>query len=288
MILIIDINNHPIYIQEGLDGEKELKMRKSQYCTDKQGVKPAKVMIKEMDYNKVDLAVLLPEAISNSSHDMIITNEQIKKIVACYPQRFVGFASVDPRDSDASEQLEYCFTKLGLAGLHVHTSKLKIYPNDPLLKKLYRICLKYNKPVIFHSGLTWQKDAPMKYSKPLNFEDVALEFPDLRIDLSHFGWPWTHDVIALLLKYPNVYTDISILQMDNAEDFYHQVFQVNMGPLWIERNLRNKVMFGTNAPRQRATLLLPAFYDLGFRKLTNDKILYKNALRFLGKEDQYD
>lgn len=281
--MIIDINNHPIYIKEGLNSEKELAMRKKEFCTDKQSSKSVEVMLKEMDYNKVDVSVILPEAISNKNHDMIITNEEIKHIVDTHPDRFIGFASVDPREEDAVQKLEYCFKKLNLEGLHVHPSKLKMYPDDPLLKKLYKVCLKYNRPVIFHTGLTWQKDAPMKYSKPMNFEPVVMEFPELRVNLSHFGWPWTHDVIALLLKYPNVYTDISILQMDTAEDFYHQVFQVNMGPLWIERNLRNKVMFGTNAPRQRATLLLPAFYNLGFRELTEKKILYKNALRFLGK-----
>ena len=44
-------------------------------------------------------------------------------------------------------------------------------------------------------------------SKPLCFEEVAIEYPELRIGLAHFGWPWVQDTAMMLLKYPNVYAE---------------------------------------------------------------------------------
>ena len=41
-------------------------------------------------------------------------------------------------------------------------------------------CLEHNKPVVFHAGLSWEPDTLCKYSHPLRFEEVALEFPQLR------------------------------------------------------------------------------------------------------------
>lgn len=112
-----------------------------------------------------------------------------------------------------------------------------------------------------------------------------MAYPQLRMCLAHFGWPWMHETIMLLLKYPNVYTDTALLHMDNASDFYDQIFTKNMGPLWIERNLNKKVMFGTNAPRSRAKRMLPALRELPFRPKTLDNILGGNALRFIGIEE---
>src|SRR5699024_7771504 len=218
----------------------------------------------EMNYTKVNKLVLLPEDISTVKNGYIISNEQIKKLVDMNPDKFIGFASVDPAREDALETLDYAFKNLNLKGLKLHPSKQKFYPNEDKLKNIYDLCIAYNKPIMFHSGMTWQSDAPAKYSRPINFEEVAINYPDLRFCLAHFGWPWMHETIMLLLKYPNVYTDTSLLHMDDAYSFFKQLFTENMGPLWIDRNLQNKVMFGTNAPRFRAKRLLPALYKIGF------------------------
>lgn len=280
--MIIDVHSHPIFYKDISGDPDTLNFRKEQFGIYKQSPYPLESVLIEMDYKNVAKTVLLPEDITTLHGGHIVTNEEIKTIVDLAPDRFIGFASVDPRRPDAVEVLDYSFKELGLMGLKLHPSKQRFYPYEDMLKPIYEKCLQYDKPIMFHAGMSWEPDAPAKYSQPLHFEDVAIAYPKLRMCLAHFGWPWIHETVMLLLKYPNVYTDTSLLHMDNAKDFYEQVFTRNMGPLWIERNLNDKVMFGTNAPRFRAKRLLPALEGLGFRKSTLDKILGGNAMKFIG------
>lgn len=283
--MIIDVHHHPIFFEPIYEGKKKLEFMKNQFGIYKQSPYPLEQVFIEMEYTNVDKLVLLPEDISVLEGDFIVTNEQIKHIVDLAPDKFIGFASVDPSREDAVEVVEHAFKSLNLKGLKLHPSKQKFYPNEDRMQPIYEKCIEYDKPIIFHAGMTWQPNAPVKYSQPINFEEIAIKYPNLRMCLAHFGWPWIQETVMLLLKYPNVYTDTSLLHLDDANSFFDQIFTKNMGPLWIERNLQNKVMFGTNAPRFRAKRLLPALKKLGFRDSTLNKILSGNAITFLGLED---
>lgn len=281
--MIIDVHTHPIFYKAISEDKDTLDYRKRQFGVFKQSPSPIESTLQEMDYNGVTRSILLPIDLTTQSGGWIVSNDDVKTIVDLAPDRFIGFASVDPYREDALEELDRAFGELGLKGLKLHPSKQKFYPNDERLKPIYEKCLAYDKPIMFHAGMSWEPDAPSKYSHPLHFEDVAVAYPELRMCLAHFGWPWIKETVMLLLKYPNVFTDTSILHMDNALDFYKQVFKTDMGPLWIERNLNDKVMFGTNGPRFKAKRLLPALKAMDFRPKTLQKILGGNAEVFLGE-----
>lgn len=281
--MIIDVHTHPIFHKAISDDKQVLDYRKKEFGIFKQSPSPLESVLQEMDYMNISRSVLLPLDLTTQSAGWIVSNEEVKQLVDSAPDRFIGFASVDPHRNDAVEVLDYAFRELGLKGLKLHPSKQKFYPGDDKLKPIYEKCLEFDKPILFHAGMSWEPDAPSKYAQPVNFEEVAIAYPELRICLAHFGWPWVHETVMLLLKYPNVFTDTSLLHMDNALDFYRQVFKTNMGPLWIERNLNDKVMFGTNSPRFKAKRLLPALEAMEFRPKTLQKILGGNAQVFLGE-----
>ena len=60
------------------------------------------------------------------------------------PNRFIGFATVDPNRPDALNRLRHAFETLKLRGLKLHPSKQQFYPNDPKLFPIYELCLSYN------------------------------------------------------------------------------------------------------------------------------------------------
>ncbi len=123
-----------------------------------------------------------------------------------------------------------------------------------------------------------------KIREAAEFEDVALGYPELRICLAHFGWPWIDETVMLLIKYPNVFTDTSLLYLDSPKDFYEQLFKKNMGPLWVDRNFADKVLFGSNAPRFRPVRLREGLEKVGFKPRTLENILGLNAVHFLKLE----
>jgi predicted TIM-barrel fold metal-dependent hydrolase len=147
---------------------------------------------------------------------------------------------------------------------------------------LYDICQRYDRPVLFHSGLSWEPDAPTHFARPLVFEELAMRRPALRICLAHFGWPWIKETAMLMLKYKNVYADTALLYFDSAIEFYRHVFTQEIPITWIDRSLRNQVMFGSNNPRFEQIRMADAISKLGFRDSTLDLIRGGNAIEFLG------
>ncbi|BCJ97161.1 amidohydrolase family protein [Anaerocolumna chitinilytica] len=282
--MIIDMHIHPIYYKSICNNPEELEFRSRAFGVYKQSPYDYEEMFVEMEYGRVDKAALLPLDLTTTEGGCIVTNDQIAQLVSEHPERFIGFASVDPHRNDALEVLDYAFGTLKLKGLKLNPAKQHFYPMDDCMQPIYQKCLEYNKPVIFHAGLSWEPDCITEYAHPLKFEGVAVKYPNLRICLAHFAWPFVRETVMLMIKYPNVYTDTSVLYMDSPEESMMRLFTVDMGPLWTERALYNQIMFGSNGPRFRQFKLLRALDKVPMREYARENIYYKNALRFLGEE----
>ena len=158
----------------------------------------------------------------------------------------------------------------------------KFLPSAPELEPIYAICERFDKPVLFHAGLSWEPDTQTRLGHPLEFEAVAAAHPKLRICLGHFGWPWVRETAMLMLKYPNVYADTACLYFDSAREFYLQTFTRDIPATWIDRSLRHQVMFGSDNPRFEQIRMASALEELGLRDSTLELIRGRNALDFLG------
>ena len=281
--MAIDIHVHPAFFAPINEDQEKEQRRHDELNLHKNGTSPLEHFFHKMDCAGIDMAVLLPEDYSSSMNgEVLVSNEEIRKLVDMAPERFIGFASVDPHDPKAAEKLEYAFTKLDLKGLKLHPSKQDFHPSDEYMNDIYDVCMKYNRPIIFHCGLSFEKGATTKNCHPLDFEQLAEERSDLRFSLAHFGWPWCREVAMLMLKYPNVYTDTGALYFDSAREFYEQMLTRDVPMTWIDRSLRHQVMFGTDDPRFEMIRMSAAIERLGFRESTLKLIKEGNAIDFLG------
>lgn len=285
--MVIDMHVHPVFYKDICGDEEELAFREDTFGVWKQGPMSFEEAFAEMDYGKIDKEVLLPLDVSTTAGGYVVTNEQVAKLVELEPDRLIGFASVDPHREDALEVLEKAFTELGMKGLKLNPSKQKFHPMDKDLQPIYELCEKKDKPIIFHAGTSWEPDTPAKYSHPLEFEEIFIRYPDLRCCLAHFAWPWVREMCMLMLKYPNVYTDTSVLYLDSPEESIHRLFTEDMGARWAERAFAKQILFASNTPRFRAFKIRRAIEKLPIIKEVKEDILGGNAVRFLGMEQTY-
>lgn len=248
------------------------------------GPTPMELLKEQYALADIKHVFLLPEDCSAETGTASISNEDIAKLVACDPEMFWGFASVDPRNPDAEGKLIQAFEEYKLLGLYINTARLHIYPNDPRLIKLYNICDQMNKPIVFQAGLCLERNALSKFCHPMEFEEIAAKYPNTNICLAHVGWPWVQETAALLLKYPNLYTNTALMNFDGPYQIYHKVFLEDMGQYWVEHNIADQVMFGSGSPRIRPVRSKRGLDSLNFSKETMEKICWKNALRFLKRE----
>jgi len=85
------------------------------------------------------------------------------------------------------------------------------YPSDLQIYNLAHIASDLQIPLIFHCGdcLSSVKSAKLKYAHPLGIDELAVDFPNLKIVIAHMGFPWVRDTAEVVYKNANVYTDLS-------------------------------------------------------------------------------
>lgn len=137
-------------------------------------------------------------------------------------------------------------------GIKLYPGYCNLYLNDPLFTPFYELAARYDKTVAIHTGATATADARLKYSHPLQLDEVAVDFPRTRFVLCHFGNPWLADAAAVLEKNENVFADLSGL-LEGQGDFrtyikenatYFSYLQMWLGYV----GNYEKFLFGTDWP----------------------------------------
>jgi uncharacterized protein len=175
-------------------------------------------------------------------HSGFVTpNEYVAEYANRHPEKVIGFASVDPLRDNVQETLDRAFDVLKLKGLKLGPIYQNIHPTDERMLEVYEFCQNRKLPVMIHQGTTFPRVAPLKYSLPILLEDVALQFPRLRMIIAHLGHPWIEDTLVLIRKQPNFYSDISALHY-RPWQFYQALI------LAKEYGVLDKVLFGSDYP----------------------------------------
>lgn len=170
-----------------------------------------------------------------------IPNEDVAAHVSKAPDRLLFFASIDPGRPDFMDELHKCHQQLGAVGVKLAPLYQNVHPKDTRYYEIYRYCVKHGLPILFHAGTSFVSGTPLDYSRPVHFDEVASDFPDLRMVLAHLGHPWEGETIAVIRRHANVYADLSAL--------YYRPWQFyNSMRLLVEYRASEKVLFGSDFP----------------------------------------
>jgi len=146
-------------------------------------------------------------------------------------------------------------------------------PNDRRYYPLYSACVELDIPFCLQVGHT----GPLRTSevgRPIPYlDDVALDFPELKIVAGHIGYPWTEEMISLTRKYENVYIDTSAYTIRRFPPELVRYLQAD-GP--------KKVMFGSNFPMIAPQKSLEDLDSLGLDDTSKRLFLSENAMRVFG------
>jgi len=186
-----------------------------------------------------DVAIVF--GLQASATDWNIPNELVAAHVALAPSRLLYFTSIDPLLPGYMEELEKCHQQQGAVGVKMSPLYQNVHPSDPRCYDIYRYCVKHGLPILFHAGTSFVGGTPLDYSRPVHFDKVAVDFPDLRMVLAHLGHPWEGETIAVIRRHANVYADLSAL--------YYRPWQFyNSMQLLVEYRAHEKVLFGSDFP----------------------------------------
>ncbi len=283
--MFIDVHVHPAFYEPINSDPAREEMRHEALDIHLNGTAKLAHIENQMRLAGLDKMCLLGQDYLIKEGVTPVSNEEIQSLVDLRPDRFVGFASVDPHDPAAAEKLERAFGELGLVGLNLHPGRQRFYPIDHCVQPLYDICERHDRPVMFHAGMSWEPHTLAKYGRPVEFEELAETRPNLRFCLGHFAWPWLEEAAMLMVKHKNVYADTAALYFDCAREFYDRLFTQELPLTWIDRSLRHQVMFGSDNPRFEQIRMARALEGLGLRESTLELVKGENALEFLYGRD---
>ncbi len=199
----------------------------------------------------------------------LISNDEVAGFVSECPGRMVGVASVNlTKPMEAVRELRRCVRDLGFRALRIVPWLWGLPPDDRRYYPLYAECIELDIPFCLQVGHT----GPLMSSetgRPIPYlENVALEFPELRIVAGHIGAPWTQEIISLATKFPNLYIDTSAYKASRfPADFVE----------FLRGRGSRKVMFGTNYPMLTASACLEALPSLGLDAEATQRFLSGNA-----------
>lgn len=204
----------------------------------------------------------------------LISNEEVAAIVEAHPDRFVGIASVNLyRPMEAVHELRHFVKDRGFRGLRIVPWFWNLPPNDRRYYPVFAECCELEVPFLTQVGHTGPL-CPSEPGRPVPYlDDVALEFPDLKIIAGHVGYPWTGEILGMARKYPNVYIDTSAYK---ARRLPPEVADFMRG------RGRKKMMFGTNYPMLMPEMCFEGFAELGLDDEAARLFLYENAEQVFG------
>jgi predicted TIM-barrel fold metal-dependent hydrolase len=170
-----------------------------------------------------------------------VPNDFVAAHVQRAPERLIFFASIDPGLQGFEEELVRCHRQLGCHGVKVSSIYQGVHPLDPRYRHIYAYCQKHGLPIMTHMATTFSSGTPLDYARPAHMDQVAIDFPDLKIVLAHLGHPWEGETIAVIRRNANVYADLSAL--------YYRPWQFyNSMRLLAEYHAEHKVLFGSDFP----------------------------------------
>jgi predicted TIM-barrel fold metal-dependent hydrolase len=231
-------------------------------------------------YRERDMAavVFTVDAVTQTGR-AAVRNDEILESAAANPDVLIPFGSVDPHREDALEEVRRLAAR-GVRGFKFHPNIQAFFPNDEAFYPLYAAIQEAGVPALFHTGhsgigtgLPGGGGIRLKYSNPMHVDDVAVDFPDLKIVLAHPSFPWQDEAISVALHKRQVYIDLSGW---SPKYFPPQLVR------YANTQLRDRVLFGSDFPMITPDRWLADFERADFKDEVRPLILKENAIRLLG------
>lgn len=229
----------------------------------------------EMRRNRVDVALVLTSYKVTpgrpSTHDAVAGTRDFKNIYIVAGISFLNYSEAE------LEKLRPYLQEGSVKGLKLYPGYEPFYPHDPKLRGVFALAEEFDVPVMIHSGDTYNPMGRVRYAHPLQIDDVAVDYPNVKIVICHIGNPWIRDCMEVVYKNKNVYTDISGLVLGNFNDRFEAYMRKQLQEMLIYGVEPDKVLFGTDWPISSMESYLAFMEELTIPPKDKRKILYENS-----------
>lgn len=262
--MIIDAHTH-IHLDPGANGQE------------------IKDLLADMDDAGIGMAAVFAASINALPTERVIAETEPHRdrlfVVGCVSPIMEGYDT-------APRVVDRWLRNGDVRALKFYTGYEHFYPADARLRRYMEMLVRYGRPAIFHSGDLYDKipGAKLKYSRPIEIDELAAEMPDLKIVIAHMGSPWFEDAAQVCYKNKNVYADCSGFvyggfgpdQRRRFADGWRRFDDVNEG------GAADKILFGSDWPISDMRSYIDVVRSLAGGDEAAEKIFSGNAKRVFG------
>jgi predicted TIM-barrel fold metal-dependent hydrolase len=176
------------------------------------------------------------------SPDVMGFDESTNTFAATYaranPERLLPYGGVHARfTKDPAGDVDR-LVDMGIRLLKIHPPHQCFAANAyteglAALGAIYRRCEERGLPVMVHTGTSIFPGARSKYGNPLELDDVAIDFPDLRLVMAHGGRPlYMEEAFFILRRHGHVRLDVSGIPPAKLLEYFPRLAEISDRVLW--------------------------------------------------------
>ena len=237
-------------------------------------------LLRLMDEEGIERAALInyvaPEIIGFDSS----VNGWVARFVRGHERRLVAVGSVNPRHEPDPAAATRRLADTGIRILKIHPPHQLFASNayvssDDGLRRLYATAEEIGLPVMIHTGTSVFPGARNRFADPIGADDVAVDFPRLKIVLAHAGRPlYTATAIFLARRHPNLFLDLSGIPPRKLLEYLPRLEEISEKCLW-----------GTDWPSPGVRSMkanVDDFVSLPLSAEAKTRILWDNGAKLIG------
>lgn len=229
------------------------------------------MLLREMDAAGVDRGVVVGRLAGVLGS---VPNAEVQAIVADYPGRFVGAASIDPTSRSGAFRTIDAAISAGFRLINIEPGSYPVpmYADDRRLYPIYGHCEDRQIPVILMVGGTAGPD--LGYSDPIRTDRVLADFPQLKVVIAHGGWPWVNEILHIAFRRPNLYLspDMYFSRMPGWQEYVKAA----------DTFLADRMLYASSFPFCPVKDYKAWFETLAIQPENLAKVMGGNARRLLG------
>ncbi|MGH7582561.1 MAG: amidohydrolase family protein [Gemmatimonadales bacterium] len=189
-----------------------------------------------------------------------------------------GISYLNYRHRDLRELADYLAAGL-VKGLKLYPGYEPFYPSDTRMQAVYALAEEFDVPVMIHCGDTYTPKGKVKYSHPLQVDDVAVDFPKVKFVICHLGNPWLVDCMEVVYKNANVHADISGLVLGEFTAAFEDYMADEIEDVILYAGDPSRFLFGTDWPICSMKSYVDFVQEIELTPEARQALMYENARR---------
>lgn len=202
-------------------------------------------------------------------------NNELHDYAKVDPDLFVAFAGLDPhKGMGAIEELERRVKEDGFGGAAIDPIYNLLPINHARFYPIYSKCVELDVPIVITTGpARYTPETTSSYAHPDMIDRVAVDFPDLKIVVSHGAWPYVNEMIGAAFRNKNIYVEFSEYEKFPQGEAYIDA---------AKNILQDQAIFASAHPFVHYREAVQLYKGLGFTDEVFEKVMYRNAAKVLG------